>query len=207
MKRTVPTILLGMTLLTMLAGCSREANDARLVEQAKWSVEQQARQNEQVARQSQTVAEQGKHLTQAAQNLVESDAAARRELIESQKTLSQELHDERAGVDRQREALEDERRTIAHQRHRDPILAAAIQAAGLLLACLLPLLVCIYVLSRITSETPEEELGELLVHELSAEEPKLLPMPDPVRLEQTPEKIGAARLSAHEVSSDGDKEA
>ena len=57
-----------------------------------------------------------------------------------------ELHSERAGIGCQREEMEQERRNIAAQRHRDPVIARAIGAVGLTLACLLPLLLAAYVI-------------------------------------------------------------
>jgi len=63
-----------------------------------------------------------------------------------------------------REVLEQERKQIAAQRHRDPVLAASIQTVGLVLAALLPLVVCIYVLKQMSRSEPDDgAVAELLV--------------------------------------------
>jgi len=92
------------------------------------------------------------------------------------------LHSERASIDRQREELEQERRNIAAQRHRDPVIAQAIGAVGLTLACLLPLLLAGYVIHAVNRNGDDNAaLGELLVLEMTAEQPLLLPnSPRPV---------------------------
>ena len=172
------TILAALTLtLTLTAvGCS-PAPDPRLAELARQSLDQQARQNEQMAQQSQTVIQQSQRLTEAAQALVEKDAVARQELIQAQHQLHSGVATERASVDRQREAMETERRELATQRGRDPIIAEAVQGVGAVLACLLPLLVCLYVLRHLGTETNDHEaLGELLVSELTSERPLFLPV-------------------------------
>ncbi len=57
-------------------------------------------------------------------------------------------------------------------------LAAAIQYSVGLLACLLPLLVCIFLLYRMPADNSDQmALGELLVTELTAEHPLVLPAP------------------------------
>ena len=92
--------------------------------------------------------------------------------------LQSQLHQQQAAVGAQRDRLEEERRQLAGQRGRDPIIAAAIQDCGVLIACLLPLLVCVYLLHRMAGENDDQQaLGELLVHELTAEQPRLLPAP------------------------------
>ena len=81
-------------------------------------------------------------------------------------------------IDAGREQLEQERREIAQQRHRDPIVAATVQSIGLILACLLPLVVAVYVIRQMRSDEPDDAaLAQLLVQELSADQPRLLPGP------------------------------
>jgi hypothetical protein len=145
---------------------------------AQHSVEQQARQNETIARQSQAVVEESRRLAETAKTLVEKDAEARRELVSAQRELQKELAQQQASVNAERDRLEEERRQLAQQRGRDPILAAAIQYGIGLLACLLPLLVCVFVLYRMTADnTDQMAMGELLVTELTADRPLVLPGP------------------------------
>nr|MBC8288760.1 hypothetical protein [Planctomycetota bacterium] len=149
MKRTqiaiVPTLLL---LLLTVIGCSDspDMRDQRLAEFAEQAVNEQARQNDRMADQSQAVVEESHQLAETAKELVEHDAEARRELIAAQQELTSQLNDQQATVDAGRGQLEQDRREIAEQRHRDPIVATAIQNTGLVIACLLPLIVAVYVI-------------------------------------------------------------
>ena len=77
-----------------------------------------------------------------------------------------------------RDQLEQDRREIAQQRFRDPIVAAAVQNVGLIIACTLPLIVCIFVIRRMSSREPDDAaVAELLVYELTSDRPVLLPGP------------------------------
>src|SRR4051794_40670016 len=95
-------------LLLALAGCS--SSDDRLVEFARESSAQQAAQNEQTARVTRELAE------------------SRTQQVRMQRDLQQQ----QAGVNNQRDRLESERREIERQRHRDPVIAAAIGTSALL---------------------------------------------------------------------------
>jgi hypothetical protein len=167
MRKTVPRCLMLLTpLILTVAGCG-ETPDERLADLTRQSLEQQARQNDRLMDQSQ-------RLTEAAKDLVAADAQARQEFV----ALNRDLQAERASIDRQREDMERERRELAAQRHRDPIIAQAIDTAGVLIACLLPLLVCLallYVASKRGGDA--DAMNELLVRELAADRPGLLPAP------------------------------
>jgi hypothetical protein len=174
--------MLNAALLTLLAtaGCSSapDMRDQRLAEFAHQSMEQQAKQNQYIAEQSQAVVEESGELAEASKELVASDAKARQDLIGAQERLTAQLHDQRATVDVGRDQLEVERKRIADQRHRDPLLAAAIQNIGLIIACLLPLIICIFVIRQMTSAEPDDgAVAELLVSELTSDQPRLLPGP------------------------------
>ena len=176
--------MLTMTLL-LAVGCA-DSRDERFRQLAQQSLREQSEQNKRLAEQSKLIAE-------ASRRLVEGDAEARKDLLAAQKQLSSELHSERAGIDRQRDKLEQERRNIAAQRHRDPIVARAIGAVGLTLACLLPLLLAAYVIRAVNRDGDDSAaLSELLVMEITAERPLLLPIsPRPVAaLEHTPPSEG-----------------
>lgn len=186
-KNLSPGVAMLMIIMTLLlaTGCgnSRDERYRRLAEHA---LHEQAQQNKRLA-------EQSKQVVEASQRLVEGDAEARRDLLAAQKQLTSDLHSERAGIDRQREEMEQERKKIAAQRHRDPVIAQAIRAVGLTLACLLPLLLAAYVI-RVVSQDGDDsaELGKLLVMEMTAEQPLLLPVPSgPVAaLEHSPPAEG-----------------
>jgi hypothetical protein len=173
MRNTI-TLLISPAILAMIVGCS--SSDERLAQFAEQSVQTQHQQNDALARQSEAVVHESHELAEAAQQLVSRDAQARQDLIQSQRQLHEELHQEQSGVDRQRDALDQERRAIAEQRQRDPIMAAAIERTGMLLACLAPLTLAAYVLVLMgRSHNQAPELEELLLGELTAGEPNFSP--------------------------------
>ena len=149
----------------IIAGCSSDARVARLAEQA---ADRQAQQNKEMARVTSEVAA-------ASKELIEADAQARQQMAQ----LHNKLGEEQREIGRQRDQLEQERRRLAQQRQRDPVLAAAITTTGVTLAGLLPLLLAGLVLWRLRDAGQElETLNELLVEELVAEQPRLLPAPE-----------------------------
>ena len=179
MKRNQIAIVPILLLLTVI-GCSDspDMRDQRLAEFAEQAVKEQARQNDRMADQSQAVVEESHQLAETAKELVESDAEARRELIAAQQELTTQLNDQQATVDAGRGQLEQDRREIAEQRHRDPIVATAIQNTGLVIACLLPLIVAVYVIRQMQSQEPDHAaVAEMLTLELTSDEPRLLPGP------------------------------
>ena len=93
-------------------------------------------------------------------------------MIEAHAALQQELQTERTNVDRQREEMKTERRQLAQQRTRNPIVAQAIRAVGLTLACLAPLALAAYVIYSLNHSSDDNDaLSELLVLEITAEKP------------------------------------
>jgi hypothetical protein len=144
-----------------LTGCD---TDERLVKQAEKASDRQADQNREIARQNH-------ELAQATNQLVAADAKARQETL----ALQRELQSEQARQGQKRDDLEAERRQIANQRHRDPLLAAALTDVGMTLACLLPLLLCGYLFHSLRQEPNDHELAELLTTELVSDAPMLLP--------------------------------
>jgi len=138
-----------------IAGC--DSADQRLVQQAETASQRQADQNRQIAHQNHQIAE-------ATNRLVEADAQARKETLSLQRDL-QKGHNE----------LGAERRELAAQRHDEPIIAAVLTNVGLALACLLPLVLCWYLLHGLKQEPIDIELNELLVSELAADSPILFP--------------------------------
>jgi hypothetical protein len=168
MKMPFPRRMMLLAALALATGC-RDDNDARLAWLAEQSIEAQSRQNEEMARQSRQVAE-------ASQALVEADAQARRELVETHASLQQDLHEERASLAERRDDLERDRREVAWQRRTDPLIAEAIGAVGVLLACIAPLALAGYVLYTMNRPDSEADaMNELLVAEFTSEQPLLLP--------------------------------
>jgi hypothetical protein len=169
--RFIPgVIVIGM----ILAIASCESGDERLAEHARQSVEQQARQNETMARQSQEVVEQSAELAKTAQSLVEQDASARREMIESHARLQSELHVERQGLDFQRQELHAERKAMTAAMIREPVIGQAVITAGLILAALLPLLVTAYALRCLPNSGPSDQLlADTLIETFEADHRRL----------------------------------
>jgi len=161
--RNANHVVLILPLILMMAGC--QTDDDRLIDLAREHAARQAEAQRQMTALQQQVAE-------GSRRLVESDAKAREELT----ALQHDLRSDQAEIGRQRDKMEAERREIANQWHRDPIVAAIIMDVGIVLACLLPLIVAVYVLwsARRAGES-DSAVAELLVQELVASEPTLLP--------------------------------
>ena len=79
-----------------------------------------------MARQSQEVAE-------ASKRLVAADAEARREIV----GVHRDIQQERAGLDEQQNLLEADRKALAVQKQREPLIANMLLTVGLILAALL----------------------------------------------------------------------
>ena len=175
MKQMIrPRSLTVAMLLAAFAGCSRPS-DERLAEMAQQTVAEQARQNDRMADQSEAIVEESHQLAVAAKELVQRDAEARRELIAAQQQLTTQLNEQQSAIYTGRDQLEQDRREIAQQRNREPIVAAVIQNFGLVIACLLPLLVAVLVIRQMQSQEPDHAaVAELLTLELTSEQPRLL---------------------------------
>jgi small-conductance mechanosensitive channel len=164
-------------LLATIGGCGRSA-DERLADFAQQTMSEQIKQNDRMADQSQAVVEESHQLAETAKELVEHDAEARRELIAAQQELTSQLNRQQSAIQTGHQQLEQDRREIAEQRHREPIIAAMIQNIGLTLACLLPLVVAVFVILQMQSQEPDHAaVAELLILEMTADEPRLLPGP------------------------------
>ncbi len=162
--RTRPILLLPIaaTLMLISIGCEENEN-TRLAGMAERQLDRQANQNRQMAELHHEVA-------QGSRQLVESDGKARQEMV----VLHREVQSERSEIGRQRDLLEGERRTLAGHRHWDPVIAAAISNCGLILACILPLVLCWYLLHRRAEPADDGAVAEVLLDDLVANEPVLL---------------------------------
>ncbi len=148
-------------LLVLIAiGCS--SGDERLVELSRESSNRQAEQNR-------LVEDNNRQVLEATNRLVEADANSRTE----NNDLHRQIESERSGINEQRDALEQERRQIAIERTRDPIIADSIQAAAGLIAAILPLLVCLFLLRGLLQRSVDETLAEVLIEDLVSQHPLL----------------------------------
>jgi len=148
--------------LIALIGVGCNSGDERLVELSRQSADRQAEQNRLVETNNRQVLE-------ATDRLVEADAKSRTENIE----LHRQIEAERSGVNQQRDALEQERRQIAQERNQDPIVADSILAVGELIAAILPLLVCVFLLRGLFHKSDQEALAEVLIEDLVSRQPLL----------------------------------
>jgi hypothetical protein len=154
-------LILAIVLLTTI-GCSSNENQ-RLAEMAERHSQRQAEQNNRMAELQHEVAE-------GSRRLVEADAQARQDFV----AMNRDAQTERTEIGRQRDALEEERRNLAARRWRDPIIAATITNLGLLAACLLPLVLCWYLLRRPVEPADDQVVAEVLLEDLVARHPLLL---------------------------------
>ena len=162
------SLVLLCLLILVCTGCPGEGN--RVAEVAREGAREQAQQNERMVQLQQEIAETHK-------SLVEGQVSARGEMV----AMQRDLQEAQNAVNQQRDSLEAERREIATQRGRDPIIASAIQYVGVLLACLLPLLVCIYVLrASCHSDESDAVVAEILIEDVASSEPTLIPPTRPL---------------------------
>ena len=164
MLQTKNKIVVMAVVLALAVGCDE---DKRLVEQAREADERQAEQNRQIAHQNHQLAE-------ATNRLIEADAKSREELV----ALERDLQTERAAIGKQRDELEAERRQIADQRVQESLVVECLNGALVLLASLLPLVLCWYLLAGWRTSSNDEALGELLTIEMAGDSlSPLLPAP------------------------------
>lgn len=177
--RRCGVLLAAMLLPATAVGCS--TSDSRLSQLAQQAMKEQCQQN-------QSMADQSFKLAETVQELIARDAQARQELAESQQELTMQLNQQQAAIDASRNRLEQERQEIARQRQRDPIVAAAIENAGIIIACLCPLLLAGLTLWGMYSPGADDAgLAEILVSDLTSPKPRLLPAPLTRRLTASPE--------------------
>jgi len=144
-------------------GCDEDEN-SRLAAMAE---KQLARQEENARR----AHDLQREVAEGSRRLVEADAEARRELAAVQRSLQSEQSE----IGRQRDQLEVERRDLAARRHLDPVIAEAILGIGTMLACLLPLILCWYLLQRPATPVDDSIVAEHLLEDLVVSRPLLLP--------------------------------
>ena len=199
--RIAKSLALALALAMVGCGESLDMRDQRLAEFARQSMAEQQKQHARIADQSKAVVDESHQLAQAARELVNLDAQARRELLAAQSDLSSQLAQQQSVVDAKRDELEKERREIAGRRNRDPIIASAIQYTGLILGCLAPLAICAFVIRQIQAQEPDHAaVADLLIQELA--KPKLLPGPKlpPKELEDDTDWMGCIESDDDDMS-------
>ena len=197
--------------LPLIAACSKPP-DERLIELGEQANARQQAQNEVIARQSEKTAQltQGfvdaeaearKELLQLQRELVDADAEARKDLQAIHAEIVQrdadgrreldELHRQThaattsriQAVDQQRDLLEQERRKIAEERARAPVVAEAVRFGAGLIVCLTPLVVVVYLLRCLGSaEAVDAATLSVLVDEITSDQPRLFRSQRPAEL-------------------------
>jgi TolA-binding protein len=147
------TFVLRLAIVVVVAaGCDSE----RLARMAEQSTREQSAQNQRVSQAHASLAEGSKQL-------VEADANARRDLAQ----LQDKLREDQSQVNEQRDALEAERKSIASERRQDSQCSSALATLGILLACLAPLVLAGIALAVLHRGSGQQEVDEVLVHELA----------------------------------------
>ncbi len=160
------TVLVVTVVALVIAGC-RDDENKRLAAQAEKNLERQAAQELRNADLHREVAEGTKRL-------VAADAAAREDMV----GLHRDFQAERSELDKQRDQLEVERREVAAARSRNPLIAEAIKAVGLMIACAAPLLIAWQVLRRSDRGDEHAAIVELLLEETRLSSPQRIPLHD-----------------------------
>jgi hypothetical protein len=162
--------LIGVAILICATiGCS--SSDERLAQFAQQSVREQSIQNQHMANQAVAIVKESSQLAEAAKEFVHQDAQARQELLAHHTELTAQLNSQQSQLDRQR-------RDLANQLAREPVIAAAISSVGLLFACALPLALAGLLVWQTSQQTSDDAaVAGLLVHEMTAEKPLFLPVP------------------------------
>jgi len=147
-------------LAILTIGCDEEE---RLVEMAEKQMAIQAEQ-------TRNITELQREVAKGSRELIEADAKSRQDIV----TLHREVQQERAKFGRQRDSLEADRRELASQRQWDSLTAASITTGGLLVCCVLPLVLCWYLLQRPADPADDHQVVEVLMEDLVAQQPILL---------------------------------
>jgi TolA-binding protein len=141
--------------LAVLTGCG--SPDGRMADLAEQVTHEQSEQNQRMVEGSKAVAE-------GSQQLVAHDAKARREIVQ----LQQDLRQDQTEVARQRDQLEEERKTIAGQRIQESKTGALFVGLAIILACLAPLVLAGMSLLGLWKSPTHDEEREVLVEELTS---------------------------------------
>ena len=117
-RRIANSLALALALAMVGCGESPDMRDQRLAEFARHSMNEQQKQNARIADQSKAVVDESHQLAQAAKELVELDAQARRELLAAQSSLTSQLSQQQSV--RYVQDLKHLRSSLqSHQRHQE----------------------------------------------------------------------------------------
>ena len=106
--------------------------------------------------------------------VVRRDADGRRELDELHRQAQTAFAARNSSMDQQPDLLEQERRNIAEERIRAPVVAEAVKFGAGLIVCLTPLVVVVYLLRCLRSDDGvDAAMFEVLIDEISSEQPRL----------------------------------
>lgn len=153
-------------LLMALAGCNDNEN-ARVAQVAQEAARQQAAQNQEMARLNQEVA-------RAHQQQIDAEAQARETLL----VMSQDVQVQQNALEAERQDMAGERRELAEEQRWDSILGPTMLGIASLAASMLPLILCWYLLDGLRHDRGDEaDLAQLLVLDMAADAPVLLPPP------------------------------
>lgn len=158
-------MILCLPAIALTAGCDEDEHE-RTADVAVEAADRQARQNEEMARLNRAIAE-------GSQRLAESEAEARRDFL----ALQGDLQEQQAEIGRQRDRLEEDREALAERRRRESLLVVVLSRLGELALCALPLVLCWYLLHALRGTDHDPAVQEILIEEIAAEEPRLLPRP------------------------------
>lgn len=164
MIRKRKTLALMTLLMQAMVGTACESENERVT---RLATEYADRQTEQGAR----VIDLQQELMTGSRQLIEADSRARTEMID----LHREIQEERRSLDQRHEQLNAERRSVERNRYWAPYLIDLTRQILLLVACLLPLLLCRHLLSLALKQGEEVLIGEQLLEDFVSDDPVLLP--------------------------------
>jgi hypothetical protein len=168
----IPVVWISL-LAALLLTCGCNPPDQRLAELATTSLDQQSRQ-------SAAIAENSRQIAAATRELVQADAAAQAQFSQSSRELQTAIAEGHERLDQARAELEAEREFNAAQRHRDPIVAAAIGGVGLLITAIAPLAIVGILLYVVHRAGPDEAaVSSLLIAEMNSDQPRLASLDRP----------------------------
>ena len=156
-------------LIVMVAGCS--SSDERLARMAMESTQRRAEQNREMSQLNREVAEGTKRISEAI-------AESRQEMLAMETDLQV-----------QRNRLEEERQALADERYRESLLAPILDNLGVLLIVCLPLVICWLLLFSLRKQTDDDAaVCDLLIQEITSDQPRLLALPaiDRVTIDHEP---------------------
>jgi hypothetical protein len=168
-------VIITLIMMTQIIGCRDDDQSMQqIVDLSQQVIADQQATMESMQRNSEK-------LSIATENLISADAQARKELVAASKEQNAGFAIARRNIDQMRADVVAEQRSIATQRHRDPILAQTIGGAALTFSLIIPLAVC-WLLIRGANNTPvEHETLEALLLEMSGETNQFGPHPQQAR--------------------------